>query len=600
MNQLGQRTETREGFQVRLSRRDFLRLLGTGVSLAGINGFLVACSAKTAPSATPTSPALTTAPGGGIATNVTLTLPITSGLSVILDPHKAVNDVFFFNLFDYIYGGLVKFDKDAHVTADLAERWEISTDGLVYTFHLRDGIVFASGRPVTPDDFLYSWKRSLDPKTPSPIANFLESLVGYDEFTKGQTTELAGFKKIDDKTLQLTITTPINYFLSYLCTYTCFVVDKVLVEKYGGPSNGDWANNQPYGTGAWKVSKFDPDTGIEMIPNENYWGKPSPSVVKLNWPIIKGPTAANQALNLYKANQADIVSNFPLALLDAVEQDYKDQIVPVSAAATDSIAMSFAKKPFDNVLVRRAFAMAIDRDTYDTVIWRGRFKPTDCFVPPSVKDYTCAPGIQYNLDEAKKVLAAAGFPNGQGLTPVTFYVGSERSAEDVNRYRALVDMWTKGLGVDVQFNTALTSSQIDDKFAAEKGLQMYDAGWNSITETPQLLSEVFRINSVYMKDSFDWGLPVPKMSYDGVDYDPAADAKTADGLLAQADIEQDPQKRNALYIEAEALILKNAVYVPVGNFVIRELVRPKIMGLEWGGLFHTYPRSIEKNVSVLR
>lgn len=612
-----------------LRRRDLLRLLGAGVSVATINGILTACGGSTAATPTtaasgatkpPVSGATVAAASGGaasvvtggvtspaanvaagnIATGVTLTIPIVTTLDVTLDPQKAQNYLFFGNLYEYIFGGLTRYDKDAHVQPDLAEKWEKSPDGLTYTFHLRTGIKFATGRPVTVEDFIYSWERALDPKSISPASNFLENLQGYDEFTTGKATTLTGVKKIDDTTIQITLNKPVNFFLSYLSIYPWYVVDKDLVEKYGDRNNVDWTNHQPYGTGPWKVSKFDPATGLELVPNENYWGERSPSVTKISMPIIKGPTGATQALNLYRADQADIFSNFPLSLLDAVEKDFKDQIVPVNVGGTASVAMSFSKKPFDNMLVRLAFAMAIDREKYDTQIWRGFYKPTECFEPPAVLDYTCPPGIKYNLDEAKKVLAAAGFPNGQSLPPITLYIASDTAGEDVNRYRALTDMWNKGLGANVQVDTSLTNTQLIDKRKTEKGFQMELMGWINITETPQLESEVFRTDSIYMKDRFDWGLPVPPATYNGVTYDPAADAKKFDALMTQADVAQDPKQRNDLYQQGEALILKDAIYVPYGNYVYRELVKPRVKGLQWGAYFYTFPTPIDKNVVVTK
>ncbi len=416
----------------------------------------------------------------------------------------------------------------------------------------------------------------------------------------GKTTELTGVRKIDDKTLEVTLNKPVNYFLSYLSIYTWYVVDKDLVEKYGDANNTAWTNHEPYGTGPWKVSKFDPNTGMELVPNENYYGKRSQSVTKINMPIIKGPTGPTQALNLYRADQADVYSNFPLSLLDAVEKDFKDQIVDINVGGTASVAMTWTKKPFDNMLVRLAFAMAIDREKYDTQIWRGFYKPTDAFEPPSVPDYTPPPGIKFNLDEAKKVLAAAGFPNGQGLPPITIYQSSATAAEDVNRYRALADFWNKGLGANVMIDTSLSSSQIIDKRTAEKGFQMELMGWINITETPQLLSEVFRTQDIYQKDRFDWGTPVPKATYNGVEYDPAADAKKFDMLMDQADVEQDPKKRNDLYAQGEALVLKNAVYVPYGNFRYRAIAKPKIKGLEFGAFFYLFPFPITDKVTVTK
>ncbi len=596
-----------------LSRRQFLRFAAGGTTLAALSAGLLACGGKS--SSTPTtassnsaatgttssgSTASTQAPSGNFVKNATVTIPIATTIDITLDPHKAINSLTLFNLYDYVFGGLTKYDKDAHVLPDLATKWDVAPDGLKYTFHLRDGAKFATGRDVTPDDFLYSWKRSLDPKKPSPMAHFLEHLEGYEDYLDGKSTELTGYKKVDDKTLEVTLSKPYNFFLSYSCTYAFWVVDKDLVQKYGDDNNSDWTNHEPYGTGAWKVTKFDPTTTIEMVPNENYWGERSPSVTKVNWPILKGPTGPNQALNLYKAGQADVVSNFPLSLLDAVEKDFKDDIVPVTVGGTRSVAFSFSKKPFDNVLVRLAFAMAIDRDTYCNTVWRGAYNPTDHYEPPAIKDYDPPQGIAFNADEAKKVLAEAGFANGQGLPTITLFIASDTSGEDVNRYRALADMWNKTLGSNVVIDTSMTNTQIIDKRQAEKGFQMELMGWINITETPQLMSEVFRTDSPYMKDRFDWGIDVPPKTYNGVTYDPTADAKKFDELMNQADVEQDPKKRNQLYHDGEALVLKNAVYVPFGNYVYRELVNPKVEGLDWGAFFFVYPRSIEKNVVVMQ
>ncbi|HET9015297.1 MAG TPA: peptide ABC transporter substrate-binding protein [Thermomicrobiaceae bacterium] len=607
-----------------LNRRHFVKLVAGGTSAAFLTAFMAACGGS---SATPTtasstsSGSTTTTSSGGttattgsgsssaspaavspanIATNVTLTMPIVTTLDVTLDPQATQNYLLFYNMFDYIYGGLVKFDKDAHVIPDLAERWDKSSDGLTYTFHIRSNAKFASGRQVTADDFIYSWKRALNPKKPAPASFFMESLKGATEYTKGTATELTGATKIDDSTVQVTLTKPINYFLAYLATIAWYVVDKDLIEKYGDDSNSDWTNHQPYGTGAWKVNKFDPATGIELVPNENYWGQHSPSVTKLEWPILKGPTAANQGLNLYKANQADILSAFPLSLLDAVEQDFKSEIVPVTVGGVNTVAMSFGKKPFDNVLVRRAFAMAIDRNTFDNVIWRGSYTPTDCYEPPSIPNYTCAPGIPYDPTEAPKVLAAAGYPGGKGLPPIQFYEASDTSAEDVNRWRALADMWNKTLGANVSVNTSLTSTQIQNKIVSDKGLQMEIFGNINITDTPELMSEFLRSDSVYQVNRFDWGIQVPAMTYNGVTYDPTADAKKFDALMDQADVEQDATKRNQLYQQGEALFLRDAVFVPFGYFVYRELVKPKIKGLDWGGFYYSFPRSIEGKVVVTK
>lgn len=571
-----------------LSRRRLLHYAAGGTSLATL--------AVLVP---PRAQAAQTAPSAAIKKNVTLTMPVVTTIDVTLDPNKADNQGLFAELYMYIYGGMVIDDKDAHVKMDLAEKIDKSPDGLVYTFHIRPDAKFGNGRAVVADDFVYSWKRALDPKNTSPTVLFLENLKGAKEYTAGTATEISGVRKIDDHTLELTLVEPHNYFLSYMCVFPWYIVDKDLVEKYGDSNNSDWINHQPYGTGPWRVDKFDPTTSIELVPNEHYWDPPSPSVTRIVLPILKGPTAATTALNLYKANQAQVVGVIPISLLDAVRKDYKDEVVDVVVGGTESVALSFTKKPFDDVLVRRAFAMALDRATFDNQVWRGTLKVTENFEPPSVKDYTPPPGIKYDPQEAKKVLAAAGFPGGKGLPPITLYMSSELSAEDINRWRALAQMWNTTLGSNVVVDTSMTQDQIDRKRVAEKGFQLEIFGVINVTETPQLMSEFLRSDSVYMKDRLDWGAPVPAMSYGGVTYDPAADSKTFDRLTSQADVEQDPEKRNALYQQAEELALRNAVYIPFGIYVYPALNKKNVRGLVWGAYYYIIPGAVGKDVVVV-
>ena len=628
---------TQEWLRRGLSRRALLRTLAAGAGLVTMEAALAACGATgTSPTAGPAgggagptaalptvvanpgAPAATTpgaptvvtaatqpagAPPADFVRNATLTIPIVTTLDINIDPHKTINSLLYGNLLPNVFNGLVRYDKDAKVVPELAERWEKSADGLTYTFHIRKNAKWATGRDVVADDFIYSWKRTLDPKKPSPTAHFMEHIKGYDEFLKGDAKELEGAKKVDDKTIQIVLKKPYNFFLGYLAIYPWYIVDREAIEKWnGGDINSvEWTNHQPYGTGPWKVTKFDPTQGIEMAPNEHYWGGTSPSITKLSWPILRGPTGPNTALNLYKTGEAQMVGNFPLALLDAVEREFSKEMLRVTVGGTQSLAFDFKKKPFDNVLVRRAFGMAIDRETWASQVWRGIRKPTTAFIPPAVPNYTPPEGIKFNAEEAKKVLAAAGFPNGQGLPKVTIYGNySDTPAEDVNRWRWVADQWKKILGADVDVDTSMTSTQYLDERRNRKGYQCEIRGWINIQETPELMSEVFRDNSPYMKDVFDWGIQVEPKTYEGVTYDATADARKFNELVNQADVEQDPQKRNDLYRQCEELVLRNAVYVPLGNFIALQLVKPQVKGLQWGAYHYFFPEVLGKDVVITR
>jgi oligopeptide transport system substrate-binding protein len=531
-----------------------------------------------------------------IVADATLTIPMVTTLDLTLDPNKALNYAIYGSLLPYIYSGLVVYDPDAVSSPDIAENWEVSDDGLEWTFHMQEAH-FASGRRVTPEDCIYSYKRVLDPNQPASTTQYFEHVVGVAEYLEGEADEIEGFTIVDDQTLTVTLTGPYSFFLSMMCTFPWLVVDQELVEEHGDHNNSAWAVTGAYGAGPWKVQDFDPTTGLELEPNEYYFGGHSGSVSHISMPILRGPTADNTALNMYKADQAEVLPNFPLSLLDAVEQDHPDEIEWIVASGTESIAMNFDREPFDNVLVRRAFGMAIDRERYANELWRGTRTPTSCFTPPNVPDYECPEGIQYDPEEAQNLLAAAGYPDGEGLPPVTIYVSSDESGENVNRTRALAQMWTETLGADVEIDTSMTTSQIIDRRTEEKGLQLEIMGWINIQDTPRFVY-LMKSDHPAMFERFWWGKEVEAMEYDGETYDPAAASAEFDELIEQAEVEQDEEVRNDLYYQAEELMLNNAVYVPMANYRFPSLTKPYVKGLAWGAYFYRLPHPLESDFII--
>jgi oligopeptide transport system substrate-binding protein len=604
-----------------VSRRDFVRVGAIASGAVATAAFLAACGgtagtptqatdAPTAVAAPPTTAAAATrsvatgqSPAPAVADylkGAEIQIPWNpAGQGVTLDPQAAPNWGPFWGILPYVYSGLVMFDENARVLPDLAEKWDVTNGGLTYTFHIRKEAKFASGRDVTADDFVYSWKRALDPKTTTPMLNFLEHLQGYKDFADGKTTDLTGVKVIDPKTIALTLSKPYNFFLSYLATFVWYVVDKEAVDKYGK----DFVAH-PSGTGPWIVTKFDPQSIIEMQPNPNFLKGANPSIAKISWPVLTGPTADNTALNLYKSNDA-VTTTIPLTLLDAVKQDAamsKELILINPSGSIRSLAMNFKAPPFDDVRVRRAFGHAIDRDTFSKVIWRETWVPADYYTPPVV--LKSDPGYQPPATETpkfdpamgKKLLADAGYPDGKGLPEIRYYESASDAADEINRWKAFLDMFKQNLGVTIVHDTSMSQDQIDKLRTQQGGLQLEIQWWGDITETPQLMSEVFRTDSQYMKGVFNWGYDLPAKG----GYDPGADAKKFDDLMTQADVEQDRTKANDLYKQGEALALKNAVFVPIANNVPMQLLKPWIKGVRIGWWNFSQPWRFEPDVVVVK
>jgi oligopeptide transport system substrate-binding protein len=534
---------------------------------------------------------------GEIEQDVTVTVPLDPyGQTVTLDPHRTVNWGPFWVMFPNVWGGLVKYDQNAKVQLDLAESYTVSDDGTVYTFKIRPDARYANGNPVLAEHFVASWKRALDPSRRSPLAPFMAQVVGYSAYIKGESEEI-GFRAVDEATVEITLRRAYSFFLSYLASFVWSVVDPAVLEAEGD-ENFALADA---GTGPWRITEFDAATQLVMEPNPNHYGGNSPSISRLVWRFVSGPSAAAETLNLYKQDEV-ISADVPLSLKGEVESDPElaEQLVRITPeGSTRSIAMDFAQPPFDDVRIRRAIGMAVDRERFGNEIFEGTWTPSAVFTPPVVvqnSGYEPPAGLEYNPDEALALLEEAGFPNGEGLPPITYYEPSEDTDEEKARWAEVLAGIRDAIGVQIEHDTSRTTEQISQLQGDNGGRQFDIVWWWNITETPRLLSEVFRSNSGYMRGAFNWNKDVPPSG----DFTPGADSEAFDDLAAQADIEQDAETRNDLYRQAEELVLKNAVYVPLGHWVAMFVQKPYIQGTRQGPWTGRLPVQFDKDVVVLQ
>jgi len=261
--------------------------------------------------------------------------------------------------------------------------------------------------------------------------------------------------------------------------------------------------------------------------------------------------------------------------------------------------MDFKQPPFNDVRVRRAIALAVDRDAWANQIWEGTWSPNNVFTPPVVNQisgYQPPEGLGTDVDEAKQLLEDAGFANGQGLPPITYYEPSEETDDEKSRWASFFTALEEAIGVKIEHNTDMTLDQIQDLQEDNGGRQFDIVWWWNVTETPHLLSDVFGAESPYMKGVFNWDATIEPVG----DFDPGADATEFNRLVQQADLEPDAATRNDLYFQAEGLMLKNAVYIPLGNWKQMFVQKPWIQGTKQGPWTGRLPIMFDKDVVVLR
>ncbi len=499
------------------------------------------------------------------------------GQVVTLDPHRTVNWGPFWVMFPNVWSGLLRYDENGAVLEDLAESYSVSDDGLTYTFTLKPDLTYANGNPVVAGDFITSWKRALDPANPSPMVDFFSKVKGYRKYLSGESDEI-GFAAPDETTVTVEIAKPYSYFPSLMAAFVWDVVDPAMIEEFGD----DFPLNDA-GTGPWRFTEFDPASTLVMEPNTNHYAGNSPSLAKLSWVLLSGPEAARTALDLYRSDEV-ASADVPLSLISEVEADdvLSAELFEISPQGSSlSIGMDFNQEPFNDVRVRRAVAQSIDRDLWASDIWEGSFAPASSFTPPVlslIANYEAPEGLSFDADSAKALLAEAGFENPEDLPEIVYYQAAEESDSDKSRAQALLDMIRDNSGIDIRLDTTLSRQQISDLEVDNGGRQFDVVGWWNLWDTPHILNEVGSPDSPYMRGVFNWDADNETAG----EFDPGADASSFESLCDDADLSRDEDERNALFAQAEELLLANAVYVPLGYWVQRYVQKPWLLGTKQG------------------
>ncbi len=303
-----------------------------------------------------------------------------------------------------IFDGLMDYKPGTtELEPDLAESYSVADDGLTYTFKLRDGVKFHNGRAMTSADVKYSFERAVNPATQSPGGGYFGMIAGYDDAAGGKATTLSGIATPDDRTVIFTLTRPDATFLHLMAINFGFIVPKEEVEKAGA----DWGK-KPVGTGAFKFVEWVPGQNIKLERNKDYFRAGVPYLDNITFEFGQDPTVAVLRL---KKDEIDIVGDgIPPAQFTEIMADpaSKDLIAEGNQLHTGYVTMNVTQAPFDNVKVRQAVNMAINKDRVVRLI-NNRAAPASQALPPAMPGYnTDNKGYAYDPEGAKKLLAEAG------------------------------------------------------------------------------------------------------------------------------------------------------------------------------------------------
>ena len=471
--------------------------------------------------------------GGGDDSAISGRLRLASGDPVTMDPHTA-GDALSAEYIVEIFGGLVTIDPDLDIVLDLAESVDVSEDGLVYTFRLRDDARFHDGRRVTAEDVKWSIERAASRELSSPTAlAYLGDIVGARDKFFGITDDISGVVVIDERTVQFTLDEPKPYFLAKLTYPTAFVVDREQVE--GNPRNWTRRTN---GTGPYKLAEWRLGERIVLRANEAYHlGAP-----KLREVLYL--LAGGSALTRFENGDLDIagisVNDIERARDPGSDLNRLYKVFPQFTISY--IAFNTNVPPFDDVMVRRALALSIDRAKIAEVTFSGMLLPATGILPPQLPGYTPEDKTYpFDPEAARAALAAStyGSPENLPLITVTEVGGGAEGRIDT---QAFLEQWRTVLGIEVEIRQTDFATFLADQDAGR--LMMFNAGWIMDYPDPEDILDL----------KFYSGSSLNDVNYNNPE---------VDELLLRARTERDPEARLQLYQQAERLIIEDAAWLPL-------------------------------------
>ena len=432
-----------------------------------------------------------------------------------------------------------------------ASRWEVSRDGRVYTFHLRPGLAWSDGVPVTAGDFVYAWRRALSPATGSRSASLLYPVANAEAFNKGAIADSTrvGVAARDDSTLVVTLREPTAYFL-FLTGYATFLpVPRRAVERWGAT----WtAPGHMIGNGPFTMTRHVQGERMEFVRNGRYWDAAS---VRLDGIVAYAVDDLGTSTNLYKAGELDWnPSGYIPAPFVPYLRGYADYRTG-EYQATYFYSVNTTRRPFDDVHVRRALELAIDREAIAHDLLRGTRRAWGRIAPGGYPGYEPPPAVRFDPQAARRELAQAGYPGGRGFPRFSILFST---SEDHRRIaEAIQAMWARELGLPVELENQEYASFMDA--TAHLRYAVARRSWIGDYLDPNTFLE-------------------PLRGGDGNNRTGWADPRY-DALLRAAAGTLEPAKRFALLREAEARALDAAVFLPIYHYATHELVKPYVRGL---------------------
>jgi oligopeptide transport system substrate-binding protein len=441
-----------------------------------------------------------------------------------------------------LFEGLTKLDARTSLAAPaLAERWDVSPDGLLYTFHLRRNARWSNGDPVTAEDFVYSFHRVLTPSFGALYSYMLWPIRNAEAFNAGRVTDFSqvGAKALDAGTLQLALERPTPYLPALASHTTWLPVHRPVIEKFGRMDEKGTRWTRPgnlVGNGAFALAEWVPNARIAVVRNPFYWDAASTRLNRVEFYPFERPDIEDLS---YRSGQLHATYDLPMSKVDAYRTHRPVDLRVDKVLSTYYLFINVHRPPFDNVKLRLALAHALDREALSRDVTKGIYPAARCLTPPNCGGYTARAQVTDDFGEARRLLAEAGYPEGRGLPPVE--VQCYETEVPLRMLEAIQAMWLKELGVRI------TISQLEQKTLfqnqQERNYSISFSGW-----TADFMDPVTFLGTMLTGGGNNWA------GWSNRDFD---------NLLGEASNTADNARRFELFQEAEAILLDEAPLIPL-------------------------------------
>jgi oligopeptide transport system substrate-binding protein len=524
---------------------------------------------------------------GGAATGPTQATKAPENKQVLVRPYEGLSDLstldpaldtdlYSEQAIYMIFNGLVQLDDKGNVIPVLAQSYKVSTDGLTYTFTLRDGLKFSDGTPLTSDDVVYSIDRAIQPATKSAYGYYyLNRIKDSDKLNAGKIKTLIGDSLLapDPKTVVIVINQPAAYFLYALSDPLSWTIEKSYLQKYGNNFTDHLGTGG--GSGPWIVSKYNHGQEIDFTPNQYYFGK-KPQLREVARPFYKQSDTSFRAYQVGQLDRATV----PTANLAAAKSLPDSQFHQDPALAISYWTMNYLVKPFDNIKVRQAFDLALNKDAIANDVYKGTVIATNHIVPQG------QPGYDANLKGPDGTTSTAGNPTlarklfdeglqEDGLTratlPPIIFTGSSVGQADIrNEFAAEQQMWQKALGITVKIDDIDFNKLNADTTGTQNNtnLMAWGLGWIADYPDPQDWTSI----------QFGKGAGNNDSNYGQNNSSDAAQQQATQQLLAQADANSNPTERMQQYNQAEQQLVNDVAWLPTYQQSILYVQKPCVAG----------------------